>query len=245
MDQRLRRMVLGVHGFAELTIGKFLLPLSLSRFKPLDSLDPLGLTNTDNHFQYQTMGEWEAHCDVTGRAGMPSFQIRPKTFSRHGRQYVKTSDGHYFFSIAKQGKLHTMSVLPHYEVCRGDDNDAEVYTIVGDLMERTMQIKNDKDETIAMVQKSLTALILSQTLGGGSEMLIDIAPGVDCSAILAIVLAMKQVGAHYAKDAIGNFVLNPLQDSVVDSAMEQTGSIGSTITGLADKAVRFGRLFQQ
>eukprot|EP00179_Madagascaria_erythrocladioides_P022536 CAMPEP_0198346138 /NCGR_PEP_ID=MMETSP1450-20131203/77907_1 /TAXON_ID=753684 ORGANISM="Madagascaria erythrocladiodes, Strain CCMP3234" /NCGR_SAMPLE_ID=MMETSP1450 /ASSEMBLY_ACC=CAM_ASM_001115 /LENGTH=62 /DNA_ID=CAMNT_0044051545 /DNA_START=1 /DNA_END=186 /DNA_ORIENTATION=+ len=62
------------------------------------------------------MGEWEAHCDVAGHHGFPSFKIRPKTISRHGRQYIQPMRGEgTHMNIAKQGKLHTMSMLPHYE----------------------------------------------------------------------------------------------------------------------------------
>ena len=60
---------------------------------PYEALDPLGLGNTED--QHAVMGgEWESSCDVTARdRGMPSFKIRPKSVSRHGRQYIKNMHG--------------------------------------------------------------------------------------------------------------------------------------------------------
>eukprot|EP00179_Madagascaria_erythrocladioides_P006819 CAMPEP_0198323628 /NCGR_PEP_ID=MMETSP1450-20131203/11820_1 /TAXON_ID=753684 ORGANISM="Madagascaria erythrocladiodes, Strain CCMP3234" /NCGR_SAMPLE_ID=MMETSP1450 /ASSEMBLY_ACC=CAM_ASM_001115 /LENGTH=108 /DNA_ID=CAMNT_0044027353 /DNA_START=42 /DNA_END=368 /DNA_ORIENTATION=+ len=108
-----------------------------------------------------------------------------------------------------------------------------------------MQIKNAKEELVALVQKSTKTLILNAALGTGSEMIIDIAPGVDQSTMIAVVMGMKQVGSSYAKDAINNFVMDPLKDSAVDGVMDQLGPSGSSVTQLANKAVRLGRLFQR
>jgi len=96
-------------------------------------------------------------------------------------------------NIAKKGKLSTQSLLPHYEVGRGEEENEE-YTIVGDYMGRTFTIKNNKDEIVAQVAKTTKALIQNAVLGTGSESTIDIAPGVDCSTILAIIYGMEQVG---------------------------------------------------
>ena len=60
---------------------------------PYETLDPLGLGNTGNQHAVQG-GEWESSCDVTSRHNsMPSFKIRPKSLSRHGRQYIKKMHG--------------------------------------------------------------------------------------------------------------------------------------------------------
>jgi hypothetical protein len=48
-----------------------------------------------------------------------------------------------------------------------------------------------------MVQKSVKALLLNAALGAGSEMLIDVAAGVDWTTMVAIVLAIQQVGRVY------------------------------------------------
>jgi hypothetical protein len=37
---------------------------------------------------------------------------------------------------------------------------------------------------------------------------------------------VAQVGEHWAKDALGNFVVNPVQSSVVDSTLQATGLQG-------------------
>lgn len=96
-------------------------------------------------------------------------------------------------NIAKKGKLSTQSLLPHYEVGRGEKENEE-YMIVGDYMGRTFTIKNNKDEIVAQVAKTTKALIQNAVLGTGTESTIDIAPGVDCSTILAIIYGMEQVG---------------------------------------------------
>mmetsp|Transcript_42172 Transcript_42172/g.72040 ORF Transcript_42172/g.72040 Transcript_42172/m.72040 type:complete len:248 (-) Transcript_42172:531-1274(-) len=157
---------------------------------PYESLDPLGLGNTDAQHAVQG-GEWESSCDVTARdRSMPSFKIRPKSISRHGRQYIKKmhgqGDNSIIMNIGKKSKLSTQSMRPHFEVGIGKDG-SDAYTIVADMMERTFTIRNDKDEVIAQVAKTTKAMIQTAVLGSGSESTIDIAPGVDCSTMLAIV----------------------------------------------------------
>ena len=60
---------------------------------PYEKLDPLGLTNTGQ--QHAVMGgEWESATDVSSRHHtMPSFRIRPKPMSAHGRQFIKNMYG--------------------------------------------------------------------------------------------------------------------------------------------------------
>ena len=43
------------------------------------------------------------------------------------------------------------------------------------------------------IQKSTKTLIMNAALGHGSELLIDVAPGVDWTAAVAIVLGIQQV----------------------------------------------------
>lgn len=128
-------------------------------------------------------------------------------------------------NIGKKSKLSTQSMRPHFEVCRGKDGD-EVYSIVADMMERTFTIRNDKDEVICQVAKTTKALIQTAVLGSGSESTIDIAPGVDCSTILAVVFGLGQVGAHYVKDAANSYVVDPIKGSLIDGAVEATGMEG-------------------
>ena len=113
-------------------------------------------------------------------------------------------------NIGKKSKLSTQSFRPHFEVGRGSDGDDD-YLIVADMMERTFAIKNDKGEVVAQVAKTTKALIQNAVLGSGSESTIDIAPGVDCSTILAMVLGLGQVGAHFVKDMANNYVVDPPQ----------------------------------
>jgi len=193
------------------------------------SVSPLGLGNTEAQHAVHG-GEWESSCDVSSRhRSMPSFKIRPKSVSRHGRQYIKKmrgeGDNSIIMNIGKKSKLSTQSVRPHFEVGRGKDGDEE-YTISGDMMERTFAIRNVKGEVVAQVAKTTKAMIQTAVLGSGSESTIDIAPGVDCSTMLAIAYGLGQVGCHFVKDAANSYVLDPIKDSLVGSAVEASGLEG-------------------
>jgi hypothetical protein len=58
--------------------------------------------------------------------------------------------------------------------------------------------------------------------------------------------AASQVGAHFVKDALGNFVLDPLKDSAVQAALSGSGmeGIGNTAGGNIDGALQFVRKMQ-
>jgi len=127
---------------------------------PYDDFDPLGLTNNDAVYA-QNGGEWESVCDVSSRLhGMPSFKIRPKALSRHGRQYIKRQNDDIIMNIGKMGKLKSQSLRPHFTVGEGKDGDV-IYTIVADMMGRTFTITNERDEIVAQVAKTSKALILT------------------------------------------------------------------------------------
>lgn len=129
-------------------------------------------------------------------------------------------------NIGKKSKLSTQSVRPHFEVGRGKDG-AEEYTVVGDMMERTFAVKNQRGETVAQVAKTTKALIQTAVLGSGSESTIDVAPGVDCSTVLAIAFGLGQVGKHVVKDMANSYVINPMKDSLVGSAVDAAGLGGA------------------
>lgn len=190
---------------------------------PYDALDPLGLTSGDQRYSIAG-GEWESICDVTGYHGMPSLHIRPKAMSFHGRQFVKLGSA-VALNVGKVGKLKTMSLRSHFAVGRGEDDDP-VYTCVADMMGRSVAVLNTEEQLVAQIAKTTKALLLSAAFGGGSESTIDIAPGVDCSTIIATVFAMQQVGAHFMSDAFNNYVMDPLKDNAVDSAVEAAGLQG-------------------
>ncbi|OAE28308.1 hypothetical protein AXG93_2507s1200 [Marchantia polymorpha subsp. ruderalis] len=160
---------------------------------PYESLDPLGISGQNDYWQRShILGEWESVCHVTGYRGMPSFKVRPKTFSVHGRQYIQDNRGeHTFFNIAKQSRMKSMSIRHNLVVCKGETED-DVYAILVDMAGRTMQVVNEKEERVAHIEKSMKTLLMNAALGAGSELMIDIAPGVDWTAILAIVIGLKQ-----------------------------------------------------
>lgn len=160
---------------------------------PYEMLDPLGLTNQDMAYNVAG-GEWESVCDVTAVSPYQSFKIRPKWMSRHGRQNIKVGDT-VIMNVGKMGRLSTMSFRPHFMIGEGEDRDA-VYKCVADMVGRSVSFHNDKDELVAVMAKSTKALLLTAAFGHGSESVIDIAPGVDCSVILAAVFGLQQVGEH-------------------------------------------------
>eukprot|EP00188_Purpureofilum_apyrenoidigerum_P001230 Plantae.Rhodophyta-Purpureofilum_apyrenoidigerum.ctg16611.p1 GENE.Plantae.Rhodophyta-Purpureofilum_apyrenoidigerum.ctg16611~~Plantae.Rhodophyta-Purpureofilum_apyrenoidigerum.ctg16611.p1 ORF type:complete len:353 (-),score=62.44 Plantae.Rhodophyta-Purpureofilum_apyrenoidigerum.ctg16611:322-1332(-) len=229
---------------------------------PFDSLDPLGMGHNSTQSTYiynqrpgqhnvplhqkigiMPSGEWEAHCDVRGTHGYPSFKIRPKSFSRHGRQLLTTFDGDTFMNICKQSKFKTMSIRQGFEISAGDSSDP-VYTTKVDLAQRTIVVYNEADEEVMFVKKSNKTLVLNAAFGVGSETVIDIAPGCDVTAMLAIIFGIKQVGEHYLKDALGNYVMDPAKDAAVDSAsgfIEQNfGEFGKMGVHLLKKGSRQG-----
>lgn len=89
-------------------------------------------------------------------------------------------------NVGKVGKLASMSVRPNFCVGPGEDDGETVYTIVGDMMGRTMRITNEKDELVCVMAKTTKALIMNATLGTGSESTVDVAPGVDCSMMVGL-----------------------------------------------------------
>lgn len=201
---------------------------------PYDALDPLGLG-----YQPQR-AEWKSLTWVTGYHGMPSFKIRPKTMSRHGRQYVADEhNGRVFFSVGNKSRLATQSIRHNMEVCDGE-GETEVYAIEADMAGRTLQFKNAKGELVAIAQKSTKALIMGAALGGGSEMEVDVAAGVDWTAILACMMAEQQVGAHLAKDAFSNFVAAPLADQAQGQVLQATGlsGVANQLGGYTNQGIR-------
>jgi hypothetical protein len=183
--------------------------------------------------------EWEAACDVTGRGGgMPSFKIRPKSVSRHGRQHIKQNN-QVIMNIGKVSKLKTMSLRDHFMVGRGESKDIE-YLIVADMVGRTFTIRNEKDQVVAQVAKTTKAMIKTAAFGSGSESTIDIAPGVDVSTILAIVYGIGQVGRHYVKDGFNSYVVDPLRDSLTGAAIDSAGlgGVAQSYTATSNDAVR-------
>lgn len=198
---------------------------------PYASLDPLGVGHDPN--RYNMIGEMESLCHVTGYQGVPSFKVRPKPVSMHGRQLALDCSGRTMFSVAKISRVSTMSIRHNLEVCAGDSSD-RTYIIEADMMGRTMQIKNNNDELVAYVAKSTKALIQTAVLGSGSELQMDVAPGVDWTAIVAVLMVVQQVGKHYIKDLFENFVMDPLKDTVTDTVVQATGT-----QGLVDTAAHY------
>lgn len=63
----------------------------------------------------------------------------------------------------------------------------------GEFMESHWRCSLQREETCIFIQKSTKTLIMNAALGHGSELLIDIAPGVDWTAAVAVVLGIQQV----------------------------------------------------
>lgn len=161
---------------------------------PYEMLDPLGVTD---EYYGVAGGEWNSLCDVTAMdVAFQSFKIRPKWMSRHGTQYVKTEfDDSVVLSVSKMSKLKTMSLRDHFKVCEGKNGNI-AYKVVVDMLGRTSSIYNNDGQLVAQIAKTKKALIKSAVFGSGNESTIDIAAGVDCSVVLAMVLGIWQVGQH-------------------------------------------------
>lgn len=61
------------------------------------------------------------------------------------------------------------------------------------MMGRTMAFKTPNGQMAAFVAKSTKSLITQQLIGSGSEMIIDIAPGVDWTMVLSVMMLTQQV----------------------------------------------------
>lgn len=193
---------------------------------PYGSLDPLSLGNFTDAFDNK-LGEWDSLCGVAGYNGMPSLKVRPKTISRHGRQFVyEEYTGTLLFNIGKESKLKNLAIRSNLAIRKGDTKEV-LYRILPDLLGRTLQVVNPNGDLVCFIQKSTKTLIMEATLGAGSEMVIDVAPGVDWTAMVAIVMALQQVGAHFVKDAFSNYVVGPLTGAAVAGAVEAAGVEGA------------------
>lgn len=169
------------------------------------------------------IGEWESKCQISGYSfGMPgSLKIRPKKISHHGTQMVMSDDKKkVFFSVGKMSRIKTASLRHNLEVAAGDEGESK-WAIICDLAGRTMDIKNEAEETVIFIEKPVKTLIKNAALGMGSELLMTVAPGVDYTAACAMLLAIQQIGKNMAKDMIGNFFLDPLKDAVLSGAFAQ------------------------
>lgn len=59
-----------------------------------------------------------------GYKGVPSFKIRPKAMSIHGRQLCQDpTTGQTVFSVGKISRIKTMSLRHNLEVCIGDSSE--------------------------------------------------------------------------------------------------------------------------
>lgn len=186
---------------------------------PYEALDPLDVIPDD------PAGEWESICYIGGYNGMPDLKVRPKGFSVHGRQYILDASGERtLFSVAKLSRFKSMSIRRNLAVFSGDQETEPTYQILCDLVGRTIQLVNDKEELVAVFTKSEKTLLLNAAFGIGSEFTIDVAPGVDWTAILAVCIGMHQVGKHYAKDAFNNFLVEPVKDQAMAVAYDEAGN---------------------
>ncbi len=213
---------------------------------PYAEFDPLGLNDSGDQHKVQG-GEWESACEVTSRDHrMQNFKIRPKHMSRHGRQYIRRTNDETLMNVAKMGKFETQSMRPHFEVCR-EQSDDRVYTIIADMMERTFTIKNEQGDDVAQVAKTGKAIIQTAVFGSGTESTIDIAAGVDCSTILAIVYGLGQVGKHFVKDAFNNYVADPIKNSLTDAVVETAGlgEVADAYTDATDEAIQQGHKLEK
>ena len=132
-----------------------------------------------------------------------------------------------------------MSIRHNFAVYAGEEKEKPVNTILVDMAGRTMQVMNDQDERIALLEKSVKTLLLNASLGVGSEFTIDVATGVDWTAILAIVIGLHQVGKNIFKDGLKNFLVQPLQGAVTRYAVNEAkqaieGEIIDLIGGLIE-----------
>jgi hypothetical protein len=184
--------------------------------------NPYGFVEQVAQIPTDPRGEWESICYIAGYQGMPDLKVRPKAVSMHGRQRILDASGDTTIcTVAKLSRLKSMSIRSNLAVFAGDEEHEPTYNILVDLVGRTIQIVNDKEERIAVFTKSEKTLIMNAAFGIGSEFTIDVAQGVDWTTILAICIGLHQVGKHYAKDAFNNFLVQPVEGKAIDYAVAE------------------------
>ena len=69
----------------------------------------------------------------------------------------------------------------------------QVYKIEVSIIDRSLAFKNTQGELVAFAVKSTKDVITSVLVGCGSEMIVDVAPGVDWTTICACMMLVQQV----------------------------------------------------
>lgn len=102
------------------------------------------------------------------------------------------------------------------DVCRPDRTDHVVYKPAGGASRRVQQFKKT---------------LFNATFGVGSEFIIDVAPGIGWTTILAICIGLHQVRKHYAKDAFNNFIVEPVKGHAMNMAMDEATAAYQEVVG--------------
>lgn len=170
--------------------------------------------------------------DVTAVSPFQSFIIKTKKHTMHGRQYLTLSEsGETVMNLGKMSMLRTKHKLSPRFVVGREKKDETVYTCVPSMRRRNVSITNQKGELVAEMAKKKKGMIKKVLFGSESETAIDIAPGVDCSTILMIMLGLKKVGNSYSKDrksrkkekeaAAGEWLKVQVKEEIKDNVKEE------------------------
>lgn len=173
-----------------------------------ETMEPLDIGNsadhgtlTDEEFQMK-----EPVCYVSGNYGIPNLRVKPKSVSMHGTQFVQDPrGGTTYFSISKQSRIKSISAKHNMVVFKGDRERELMYTIL--VTGPVIQILNAKNERVAVVEKAMGTLHLNtyNSVLPGPELTIDVAAGVDWTALLAVVFGMHQCAKKFPNDAFNSF----------------------------------------
>ena len=157
---------------------------------------------------------------------LPSPPLRralPLTL-RHGRTNINLPDGRTVFNISRRSKLRTKSFQAQLSVAEGESKRAALI-VLADMAKRTMKVINPQNDLVCLIQKPVKTLLLNAAFGAGSELRVDVAPGVDCSALLGVVFGITCMGQSMAKDVFGNFVAEPLTEAAVEEVLDDPGAV--------------------
>lgn len=188
-----------------------------------DTMEPLEIGGCEDRgtlieeFQME-----EPVCYVSGNYGMPNLRVKPKSVSMHGTQFVQDPrGGTTYFSISKQSRIKSMSTKHNMVVYKGDQERELMYTIL--VTGPIIQILNAKNERVAAVEKAMGILHLNNynSVLSGPELTIDVAGGVDWTALLAMVFGLHQCAKKFPKDAFNSFWAASPEPSVMISAIKE------------------------
>eukprot|EP01063_Lacrimia_lanifica_P041700 TRINITY_DN9792_c0_g1_i2.p1 TRINITY_DN9792_c0_g1~~TRINITY_DN9792_c0_g1_i2.p1 ORF type:complete len:481 (+),score=107.41 TRINITY_DN9792_c0_g1_i2:52-1494(+) len=174
--------------------------------------------------------------ESTGRcliSGLSSPIAISHSLLHRGRREVSLS-GDVKFAVQRRSKLATASLARSFHVAV-DGN--VVLHIEGSAETQRINFVSAKREVVATARKPAKSLFAAGGWGG-CELQLDVAPGVDHSAVLVALLALQQTPRSHIERMLGSFVYMPLDegDACPSSPASTVASVASPVASSPSRA---------